>query len=102
MGIIKQTVVLLIGNFVRKYESVSYSFSCTSVLKELLPIFISFDPLNIIFLVFTLVIITTMLFWLLDMVQDIGWLKILGEDTLVKMVSSKSKVELDFVDLAGN
>ena len=42
-----------------------------------------------------------MLFWLLDMVQDIGWLKILGEVTLVKMVSSKSKVVLDIVVSAG-
>ena len=42
-----------------------------------------------------------MLFWLLDMVQDIGWLKILGEVTLVKMVSSKSKVVLDIVASAG-
>ena len=42
-----------------------------------------------------------MLFWLLDMVQDIGWLKILGEVTLVKMVTSKSKVVLDIVVLAG-
>ena len=42
-----------------------------------------------------------MLFWLLDMVQDIGWLKILGEVTLVKMVTSKSKVVLDIVVSAG-
>ena len=42
-----------------------------------------------------------MLFWLLDMVQDIGWLKILGEVTLVKMVSSKSKVVLDIAVSAG-
>merc|ERR1712037_962133 len=46
-------------------------------------------------------IITTMLFWLLDMVQDIGWLKILGEVTLVKMVTSKSKVALDIAVSAG-
>merc|ERR1711956_17107 len=46
-------------------------------------------------------IITIMQFWLLDMVQDIGWLKIPGEVTLVKMVTSKSKVVLDIVDSAG-
>jgi hypothetical protein len=46
-------------------------------------------------------IITTMLFWSLDMVQDIGWLKIPGEVTLVKMVTSRSKVVLDIVVLAG-
>ena len=42
-----------------------------------------------------------MQFWLLDMVQDIGWLKIPGEVTLVKMVTSKSKVVLDIVVSAG-
>ena len=54
-----------------------------------------------IILIFFSEITTTMLFWLLDMVQDIGWLKILGEVTLVKMVSSKSKVVLDIVVSAG-
>ena len=42
-------------------------------------------------------IITIMLFWSLDTVQDIGWLKIPGEVTLVKTVTSKSKVVLDIV-----